>query len=208
MFTLGKWGNKENDSPFCYAFDRGRHTGVTQLDTRREVILSFDFNKNPIVCGIYQLPAPKILRCLRSIKLANSDIYKLCDHIKLLYPNRIFIVTGDATGKNSSALVQDNINYYTVIKNQFNLAWSQIKVPTVNPPLKENQVLVNSVLVLCDVLIDKDNAKPLIFDCENVRVLPTGEIDKSNRNDPTKQSDSLDHFRYVCNTFLSWVLKT
>lgn len=208
VFTLGKWGNKENDAPFCYAFDRGKHTGPTELNTRLEVILSFDFNKNPIVCGVYQMPSPKSLRCLRSIKLANSDIYKLCDHIKELYPNRLFTVTGDATGKNSSALVQDNINYYTVIKSKLNLSWNQIKVPTVNPPLKENQVLVNSVLVLCDVVIDKDNARPLIFDCENVRMLPTGEIDKSNRNDPTKQADSLDHFRYVCNTFFSWVLKT
>lgn len=207
VFALGKWGNKANDAPFCYAFSRERHTGVTQVDTRLELILSFDFNKNPIVCGIYQRPTERSLRCLRSIKLPNSDIYKLCDHIKELFPNRLYVVTGDATGKNSSALVKDNINYYTVIKQQLNLAPGQFKVPAVNPPLKENQVLVNSVLVLCDVIFDKDHAKPLIFDCENVRMLPTGDIDKSNRDDPTKQADSLDHFRYVCNAFFAWVLK-
>lgn len=208
VFTLGKWGNKVNDSPFCYAFSREKHVGRTTFDPKKEVILSFDFNKNPIACGVYQLDeVRRQLQCLRAIKLANSNIYALCDYILLLYPNAVFLVTGDATGKNSSALVKDNINYYTVIKHKFELGPGQIKVPSVNPPIEENQVLVNAVFGLCEVTFDEAEARPLIFDCENVRMLPTGKIDKSNRDNPTMQADSLDHLRYLCNTFLSWILK-
>ncbi len=35
-----------------------------------------------------------------------------------------------------------------------------------------------------------------------------GSLDKSNRNDPTKQLDSLDNFRYYLNTFHKHVLKS
>lgn len=206
VFTLGKWGNKQNDAPFAYAFSREKHTGLTALQGKQGY-LSFDFNRNPITCGVYQIIGRDKLICLEAVKLDNSDIYKLCDYINLHYPRMVWLITGDATGKNSSALVQDNINYYTVIKKKFNLSFGQIKVPTVNPLIEENQVLVNSVLTLCHVTFDKDKAKSLIFDCENVRMLPTGKIDKSNRENVTQQADSLDHFRYLCNAFFRWVLK-
>lgn len=206
VFTLGKWGNRKNDAPFAYAFSREKHVGVAK-QSGRSGILSFDFNKNPITAGVYELIGKDELKCLESIKLENSDIYRLCDYIIAHYPRMLWQVTGDATGKNSSALVQDNINYYTVIKKKLNLSIGQIKVPSVNPPIEENQVLVNAVLALCKVTFDKDKAKALIFDCENVRMLPTGKIDKSNRENITQQADSLDHFRYLCNTFFRWVLK-
>lgn len=206
VYTKGLWGNKNNDAPFAYAFDRKKHVGTVTL-SGRSAMLSFDFNRNPIVCGVYQDLDGKGPKCVESIKLANSDIYKLCDHILKKYPRMVWKITGDATGKNSSALVQDNINYYTVIKNKLNVSWTQIKVPSVNPPIEENQVLVNAVLALLETVFDKDNAKALIFDCENVRMLPTGKIDKSNRENITQQADSLDHFRYLCNAFYRHVLK-
>lgn len=208
VYTEGKFGNQINDNPFCYAFDRHKHAdGEVNMVLSQEVYLSFDFNKNPIVCGVYQIPSDRALRCVESIKLPTSDIYAICEYILKHYPSRLYIVTGDATGKNTTALVQDNINYYTVIKAKLQLSHNQLKVPSVNPKLKENQVLVNTVLATCDVKFDKYKAKALIFDCENVKMLPNGEIDKTNRTDPTKQADSLDHFRYMCNTFFSWVLK-
>lgn len=208
VYTLGKWGNRENDSPFCFAFSREKHTGNVLWEKSLETYLSFDFNKNPISCGVYQIPEARSLRCVEAIKLPNSDIYKLCDYIKLHYPGGLYVVTGDATGQNTSAMVQDNINYYTIIKTQLDLSIGQMKnVPSVNPRLKENQVLVNSVLATCNVTIDSAKAKHLIFDCENVKMLPTGEIDKSNRDDPAKQSDALDHFRYLINAFFKWIMK-
>jgi hypothetical protein len=168
--------------------------------------LSFDFNVNPITCGVYQHLGNKIW-CVESIKLVKSDIYRLCDHVITKYPQALFVVTGDATGRNTSALVQDGINYYTIIKSKLNLGDSQIRVHTVNPKIEENRVLVNSAFKMMDILIDKDNCKDLIFDLTYVAVDDVGKIDKGSRTNPKKRADHLDHFRYYLNTFHKQILK-
>lgn len=143
VFTLGIWGNVQVGDPFCFTFNKARHVRQTTLNKAYEVKLSFDFNVNPITCGVLQdyKGWPEVIE---AIKLDNSDIYKLCDYIDTKYHKCLFVVTGDATGQNTTALVQDGINYYTVIKSKLNLSQGQIKVPSVNPKVKENRVLVNA----------------------------------------------------------------
>lgn len=206
VYTLGKWHNRSISDPFCYCFDRAKHVARTVINPRLDLILSFDFNINPITCGVYQIDDKKIT-CIEAIKLDNSDIYKLCDYIWSKYYSYVLIVTGDATGRNSTALVQDGINYYTVIKNKLSLSMGQLKVPSVNPTIKENRVLVNAVLYNCDVKMDPDRAKALIYDCENVSVNQSGDIEKGSRSNPAQRADQLDNFRYLCNTFMKYVLK-
>lgn len=206
VFTKGLPGRRKNNSPFIFAFDRTKHLGQTTWNRSYETLISFDFNKSPITASVWQW-YNNHLYGIECIKLDNSDIYKLCDHILLHYPGAIWVVTGDATGQNTTALVEDNINYYTVIKSKFNLGINQLKVPTVNPKVKENQVLANAVLAMVNVTIDPVKCKHLVFDFENVRVLPDGTIQKQDREDPTQQADVLDTYRYLCNTFFRWVLK-
>lgn len=206
VFTNGLWGNRKVDDPYCYCYEDARHKKENTIDRRLELILSFDFNVNPITCGIYQHHGKEI-RCLRSIKLANSDIYKLCEYIRVNYVGYMFLVTGDATGSHTNALVKDAMNYYTVIKAELNLSQAQIKVPTVNPPVSENRVLVNACLKWMDVSMHPEDCKDLIYDCKNVSVSDTGKIDKGDRSNPKKRADHLDHFRYYLNTFHKGVLK-
>lgn len=206
VFTLGLWGNKEIEGLFAWAYSRKKHVGRCKWNPAQYTYLSFDFNKNPICCSVFQWQE-KTINVVECIKLPNSNIYTLCDHIKIKYKNAIFIVTGDATGQNSSALVKDDINYYIVIKNKLNLKWPQIKVPSINPSLEENQVLVNVILNDFNWIIDEENAKGVIYDMENVRMLPTGKIDKTDREDPKKQADAMDTVRYFLNMFLRWYLK-
>lgn len=195
---------------WAFAFDSKKHTGKVEYNPKLYTYLSFDFNKNPICCSIIQWYGNTI-RVVETIKLPDSDIYKLCLHIRVHYKDAFesgtLIVTGDATGKNSTALVRDNINYYTVIKKELNLASEQMKVPKVNPSLEENQVLVNSILANYPVIIDQDKCRSLIFDLNNVKMLATGEIDKTNRADETKQADALDTLRYWINVFMWNFLK-
>jgi hypothetical protein len=75
-------------------------------------------------------------------------------------------------------------------------------VPSVNPSLEDNRMLVNSLLARGNVELDPQFTKGLQFDLENVAVLPDGTIKKTDRNDPTQQADALDTFRYACNTYL------
>lgn len=191
---------------YAYSFNAAKHLGATQLNKNSEVYLSFDFNRDPICCGVYQHYNDWIY-AVELIKLRNSNVYDLCDYIVANYTGCMFIVTGDASGKASTALVKDNINFYTVIKNKLNLSNTQLRVPSANPRIEENRVLVNSILHNKNVLIDPVRCKGLIFDLEHARVLPDGSLDKTDRNDPTKQLDAIDTFRYYLGAMHKSVLK-
>jgi len=207
QFIKGDWTDFDaTDNRFAYCYERKIHVGKTELNRNREVYLSFDFNKDPITCAVFQHSGSDVSR-IEQIKLGNSNIYDLCDRIIGTYGGLMFMVTGDATGKAGSALVKDNINYYTVIKSKLNLGIQQLKVPNVNPTLEENRVLVNFALKNLKITLDADKCKGLIYDLENARVLPDGSLDKKNRNDPTEQLDALDCFRYYLNTFYRHILK-
>lgn len=197
----------ENLNSWAYCYKREKHVGKTVLNPAYEVKLSFDFNRDPITCGVYQDYGNWIYG-IEQIKLNNSNIYELCDYIKAVYGSSLLIVTGDATGRASNALVKDNLNYYTVIKSQLGLGQAQMRVPSINPSLEENRVLVNSILHNGNVLLDEHKCKGLIFDLEHAQVLPDGSLDKTDRKDPTKQLDALDCFRYYLNTFHKHVLKS
>jgi len=141
------------------------------------------------------------------IKLPTSNIYDMCDVIKVKYAKYLILVTGDATGRASSALVRDNLNYFKIIKAQLGLGDRQMKQPTINPVLSENRVLINACFHHLDITIDPVNCKGLIFDLESVKVLPDGTIEKQDRSDPAKQQDALACLRYYFNTFFKHILK-
>lgn len=209
VYTLGKWGNRTVGDPYCLLFDEKKHVRRTNLIPELEAYLSFDFNINPITCGVYQHYEDfenVHIQCVEAIKLPNSNIYALCENIKLKYPDLIYIVTGDATGKASSALVKDDLDYYKVIKQELDLADTQMKVPSVNPVVKENRMLVNAAFKKLDIAFDPVRAKDLIFDCQYVSVDDMGNIDKGDRSNPKKRADHLDHWRYYLNTFHKYVL--
>lgn len=206
VWVDGNWGVETVDDPFCLTYDSNKHVGTTIWQPQLETYLSFDFNVNPITCGVYQ-HGDNWIHGIRSIKLANSNIYNLCEYITAMYNGAFFIITGDATGRNTSAMVQDGINYYTIIKNKLDVTLNQIKVHTINPPIQENRVPVNSVFKQMDVVLDKENCKDLIFDCTYVAVDSVGKIDKGSRANPKKRADHLDHWRYYLNTFHKSILK-
>lgn len=207
VFTKGQWGNKQNERPFAFAFSRSKHLGNVARNWKLPLVASFDFNRDPITCHVGQVLGPMKFRGIEQIKLPQSNIYSLCEYLQAAYPNALWEITGDATGQASSALVKDKLNYYTVIRQQLGLSPTQFKVPKVNPPIEENQVLVNAVLQLVDCQFDAEKCKDLTFDFENVSILPTGKIDKSNRKDPTQQADCLDTFRYLANVYFKHILK-
>lgn len=202
IYCEGEWGIEDKSGKFAYAFDQDKHI-VSGLEWTKAqyTYLSFDFNVNPICCSVIQWYDDTI-KVIQLIKLENSNIHAMCDYINAKYHKGIFIVTGDATGQSRSALVKDNINYYTVIKDKLNLLDTQLQIPGGNPPIQENKVLVNTILSTKKVQIDKDNAKDLIFDLKYVEITQDNKIKKFNRDDDKQKADALDTFRYFCNTFL------
>ena len=77
---------------FAYAYNPVKHLGKTEVNKNFELIISFDFNVDPITCGIYQRIGNKILvhECMA---LSNSNIYELCDRITALYPNMLYMLS-------------------------------------------------------------------------------------------------------------------
>ena len=195
--------NQNSNNKFCYAFDRTKHIGkAPEFRKNCPVYLSFDFNHNPICCTAFQF-FQNTLYAIKCFKLENSNIYNLCKEIKNTYPKVEFIVTGDASGYSNSALVEDQLTYYSIIEKQLGLYDHQMKIPSVNPPIYKNQVRVNAVLQHCKVQIDPDHAADLIFDLMYVEVNPDGSIKKGNRKNPARQADLLDTFRYMLNNIMT-----
>lgn len=196
--VLGDWGVLDKSGKFCYAYDKEKLSVKTVWDNTQMTWLSFDFNRDPITCGVIQDYDNKD-RVIEAIKLHDSNIYALCDYIRAAYPNAFFMVTGDATGQNKSALVKDNINYYTVIQDELSLNDGQLMVPTINPKIVENKVLVNALLQNYPIEIDPDKASSLHYDMAYVEVTEENKIKKDDRKDEKQQADSLDWWRYYCN---------
>lgn len=202
IYCLGEWGVEDKSGKFAFAFSEEKHVkkGLT-LNRNEYLYLSFDFNVNPICCAVIQHYNDTV-KVLQLVKLNNSDIYAMCDYLKVKYSGMLMVVTGDATGQNRSALTKDNMNYYDIIKDKLSLSDTQIQVLSINPPMQENKVLVNMVLSNMNVEIDEDMAQGLIFDLKYVEVTQDNKIKKFNRDDEKQKADALDCFRYFCNTFL------
>ncbi len=196
--VLGEWGVVNKAGKFCWAFNNSQIV-PTIHDPERITWATFDFNLNPMTATIFQLlPEERTIRGIECIKLENSDIWKMCDRLNASYPEVAWMVTGDATGKNGSAMVEDSMNFYKIIMQKLQIMDQQIKIPSKNPPITENQLLVNAVLKNWKVELDPERCKPLIFDCTYVEMNGKGEIIK-DRTSASKYADFLDGFRYFIN---------
>lgn len=204
QFIQGDWTNfDETDNRFAYCYNPDTHLGEVVINPKHHIILSFDFNVDPITCFVCQIINDNLFG-IEQISLGNSDIYKLCEYIKVKYGKYLLVVTGDASGENRSAMVKDNLNYYKIIRGELGIAPTALKVPKSNPKIEENRVLVNAVLHRTKPVFDKKGCAALDHDLLNLRVSPDGGIDKSDKS----LGHATDCFRYVCNTFLKHILKT
>lgn len=205
--------------PFAYSYSDNLHKGKREFDPGLELMLSFDFNKDPITCvasqhgespleGRHKPDIDMELRYIKQFKLANSDIYALCEAINTTYGhyNPLYLVTGDATGRNRSALVRGNLNYWRVIKQELGLSDGQMKVPSVNPAVADTRVLINSMFQNYNVIVDEENCPDLIQDFKYVEVDEKGDLLK-DRTGEYKKADLLDCARYTQATFFKWFIK-
>ena len=192
-FVEGDWSAFAVNNPFAYAFDATKHLGPVAFDEKKQLNLSFDFNIDPITCI-----AGQDLNIIQEFRIKNSDIYELCDRIKAMFPNALFVVTGDATGHNRSALAKGNINYYLAIRQRLNLSQGQMKQPSINPAVSDSRVILNSILQNGNLLINPETCPYLIQDLQSVEVDDKGDIDKAKDK---YKSHLLDCLRYYLCTF-------
>lgn len=187
--------------PFAYCFNSEKHIHDFDFDPSCELQLSFDFNIDPITCLASQYIDGRI-RIIKEFRLLNSNIYELCQRIKVEYPNALFLVTGDATGRNRTALTTGNLNYYSVIQSELNLSDGQMRQPSINPAISDSRVLLNSILQNFPPAIHSE-CKYLIEDLKYVEVDDNGDINKTKDK---HRSHLLDCLRYNLNTFYADLL--
>jgi phage terminase large subunit len=190
--------------PFAYAFKREKSIRAgLKLNNEHPIILSFDFNVDPITCLACQSYGESV-RVLREFRLRNSDIFALCSEIKKYYQGKEFIVTGDASGANRSAMTKGAMNYYMIIKEELNVPRSNFKVPTFNPSIKNSRVLLNSMLEKYGDFYIDSSCEFLINDLLYVESDWAGNIDKTKDSSKTHLLDCL---RYYLWTFHSNFVK-
>ncbi len=200
----GNWDYLDITDLWSFSFRHHKHVGKCTLNPSETVYLSFDFNRNPIVCSVYQ-HYNNTIYCLEVIDIDDSTIYRLCDEILQRYPGCFFVVTGDVSGKSLTTMSQ--LSNFDVIKISLNLSRGQMQYSGANPPLAESRQLVNAMLEQYNIIIDEDKCKPLIYDLMNVKSDKEGRPVKNDRKDPSQRADCLDTFRYYLNRFFRDYLK-
>lgn len=197
-YVEGDWDVMEAISPFCYKFDRNKH--VQSLSQTDDVVyVSFDFNVDPIVCLLAH-KGLDFLYIFKEIRIRNSNVYELCDEILKVAKNNIIHITGDATGRNRSAMVRDNQGAYDLIIKYLRLTPKTVEVPRVNMGIRDSRRVCNAVLEKLDVRIDP-SCEYLISDLQSVEADDRGEICKIDKKSDPLKSHLLDCFRYYCNTY-------
>lgn len=184
-----------NDRPFLYSWEAKKHVIPSYTPNKHlPIIFSLDFNKDPMTCLIGQQVDLWTVYAFAEIDMPDGSTPEVCERLKSDYAPWIYnmMVTGDATGRNRSALTRGNLNHYRVIKDILELRDDDLKVPMQNLAHSDSRVLCNSVLKNAKFYVTQD-CKRTIKDIEMAMVDNEGELIKN----PTFPCHHLDTARYL-----------
>lgn len=184
---------------WLFAFDKKRHTGHVEYDPSLWLYASFDFNRCPMTCTLFQIADDGQVRGIDCIRLDDATTRETCQEIDRRYPGAFLIITGDASGKNLTTA--SKIDNYTIIKNYFDLGDGQMQYHARNPRLQDSRYFMNSLFEQFDIIYDEEKCAPAIYDFENVESDEENKPVKSNREDESQKADFLDNNRYFFHKF-------
>lgn len=205
VWSLGHWGQAEVDKPYIPTFDKSKHV-ITSNYNNDTIYLSFDFNVDPITCIAGQKQGNEV-NVIEEFVLRNSDIYELCEHIKIKLPKSNYLmVTGDATGKNRQAISKGGITYYQVIRDILRLSDSQFLIPSVNHSNLNSRELMSRAFHLnkCNI---NNTCTYLINDLTYCEVGNDGKLLKKNNGADKQLSHLMDCLKYLLINFFKADLK-
>lgn len=166
-------------NPFIYAFNVDKHVSKVEDNKQFPIYLSFDFNVNPMTCLVSQRVGRDI-HYIKEYYEEKSSTEMLCRKIAIDFNvNRIARITGDRTGKNTSAYLGGAIHHYDIIKRILNVSPYIFDVMGVNPQHEVHYVKANSLLTHRNVKIDP-SCKNLLKDLQYVDY----DIDKYQKQNP------------------------
>lgn len=170
-----------NDKPYLYAFAPAKHVIPSFTpNPHLNLLISFDFNKEPMTAIVSQKPTVKSLRVFDEIRINSGSTPEVCDVLIAKYKNWLgrMTVTGDATGRNRTSLVQGNRNHYDVITQKLGINKHDLIVPRQNNSHLNSRLICNSVLQNADIKLTA-NCQETIRDCHFAAVDDKGELIKT-----------------------------
>jgi hypothetical protein len=202
----GDWTAFAVKSPFLYSFTLVKHEAESYTpNIHIPIIISFDFNKDPMTCLVGQSMDIRSLVIFDELKISNGSTPELCEMIVAKYPrwlNNIY-VTGDASGHSRSPLVRGGLNHYLIIKKALGIKDGQFWVRKANLSHINSRILCNSVLQNGNFSITK-NCKETIADCVYASVDEEGELIKTVK----EGRHFFDNVRYMIDSkFPDWITK-
>lgn len=183
-----------NDKPYLYAFDEDVHViDSYEVNPHLPLLISFDFNKEPMTSLIGQQPRIDELYIFDEIRINSGSTPEVCDFIIAKYHRYLgkMMVTGDATGRNRSSMVRGNMNHYHIISDKLQLKAQDLLVPRQNNSHENSRIHCNAVLQNAKVRITK-NCEETIFDCVYAAVDEEGQLIKTQ----VEGRHFFDNFRY------------
>lgn len=189
-----------NDRPFFYSFIENHIIPSYTPNPHLPVIFSLDFNKDPMTCLIAQQVDIHTVYAFNEIDMPDGSTPEVADKLVSDYSQWMYNmeVTGDATGRNRSALTVGNLNHYRILKDKLQLTNDNIRVPSQNLALSDSRVLCNSVLKNAKFYITA-NCKRTIKDVQMAMVDNEGEMIK-NPTFPNHHTDTLRYLIACCYT--------
>jgi hypothetical protein len=211
----GSWDFPADGNLFAYKFNKKYHVlDITKpeneeffkIDKRLPVKLIFDFNVDPITCLVCQNEGMKWGKIIDEYRLRNSDIFELLERVNEDYGQYFLVVSGDASGRNRTAITRGNKSYVIIIKEFFNLSEQQLHFPKENPSVRNTRVLMNSVFNKHGNFFISSKCMWLIKDLETVKTDDKGEIEKKTSGKGKLLTHLLDNCRYfLWNYFKSFI---
>jgi hypothetical protein len=187
------------EKKFLYAYSEDKHVtrDLYVPNPHLNILISFDFNKDPMTCSIGQGIDIRTLKVFDCIKVPNGSTPELCDMILAKYPQFMFKmdVTGDSTGRNRTPMLEGDVNHYIIIRQKLKLKDHNLKVQTKNKELSASRILCNSILQNADITIN-ETCKDLINDL-GANVDGYGELIKDKAN----PLHFFDNFRYLLEAY-------
>lgn len=170
-----------NEKPWMYVFKEDRHVIDSYTPNKSlPILISFDFNVDPMTAIVSQKPTYKSLRIFDEIEVSPGSTPEVIDRIIAKYPEyrHNWEVTGDATGRNRTSMIQGNLNHYEIIMELMDLREFQLLVPDTNPSLLNSRLLVNSSLDKLDIKVTSNCVKT-VADCIFSSVDGKGQLIKT-----------------------------
>lgn len=205
VYCLGKWGVTVKTNKFMYVFSIDKHV-IESYDPNPHlpILISYDFNKEPMTATVGQQVDHLTAYLFDEIQLPAGSTPEINDMIRAKYNDWMgnMDVTGDATGRNRTAMVRGNLNHYRIIKEDLGLLDRNLLVPAQNPAHKDSRMLCASVMQHANFYITK-NCEKAIEDCTYAAVDEMGELLKTAK----EGRHILDNVRYTIHAFYKDFIK-